>query len=136
MFGGLTMAESLEHLDNLRRRSPSATCRVFLHRSANRWTICLLVFSVCFLIFAWRGFGRAAGFSDYAGFNDYGHIYLAARAWLRGFNPYSLNDALATMPPDFPPLVGRRNLLPQLNPPAIFPLYVPFVVFDWGISTM
>src|SRR5262245_6273730 len=108
-------------------RSQGAPFRLFLQRSTNRWTICLLVFCLCILIFAHQGLGRAFVFTDYAGFSDHAYNYLAARAWIRGLNPYSLDNAVATIPADFPS-PSRRGFLQYMGtpyPPAIFPLYAP-----------
>jgi Glycosyltransferase family 87 len=99
----------------------------FLNRIASRWSICLLVFFLSVLVFAYRALGRAV-----AGFGDYAYFYLSSRAWLEGLSPYSLKNLLGVIPPDFPPA-----LLPEIGiayPPAIFPFFLPFAAVDWTAS--
>ena len=98
-----------------------------LNRIASKWTICWFVFFLSASMFAYRALWRA-----FAGFGDYAYLYLSSRAWLKGLNPYSLNNSLAAMPPDLPAALLPGSGLPY--PPAIFPLYLPFASFDWTTS--
>ena len=74
-----------------------------------------------------RGIGRSL-----SRFSDYAWIYLPARAWYHGYNPYRIESLILILPHDFPSTPSLSIETPY--PPAIFPLLSLFSMLGWNDS--